>query len=220
MAEDTNIEEEISCKILCLGPRGAGKTSNLLSIKEQVSHKNNEIDKDLRSYFIEQRGLYYKFLPLKFDAYKNGVFRLHLFSCDLPLPYKSLQKLLWQSVDAFFFVYDSQVSKMGENLDFLQMIKKLSLKEGYNLQKVPQVIQYNKRDLNDLADISLMQKYLNPYLFSNHEAIANKGEGTMNCLSSLCKQLLKLYDKEDLKENTSLSNKSYDKKIDQAQINL
>ena len=65
-----------------------------------------------------------------------------------------------------------------------------------------------------------MQKYLNPYLFSNYEAIANKGEGTMNCLSSLCKQLLKLYDKEERKENTSLSNKSYDKKIDQTQINL
>ena len=46
MAEQSSIEDEISCKILLLGPSGAGKTSNLLALKEQINLKNSDINKD------------------------------------------------------------------------------------------------------------------------------------------------------------------------------
>ena len=79
MTESNQVENEISCKVLCLGPEGAGKTTNLLSLKEQISSSDKDLSQEAKSLSLQETGLAFKFLPLNLDSFPGGIFKLHIF---------------------------------------------------------------------------------------------------------------------------------------------
>src|SRR5262244_3906926 len=61
-----------------------------------------------------------------------------------------------------------------ESLDNLRV----NLQEqGYELDKIPYVVQYNKRDLPNAAPLAEMQRLLNPGKVIEFEACATSGKG-------------------------------------------
>jgi signal recognition particle receptor subunit beta len=62
--------------------------------------------------------------------------------------------------------------------------------QGYNLDKVPYVIQYNKRDLPNVVPLEEMKKALNPRGLPDFEACAVDGTGVFDTLKAIAKLVI------------------------------
>jgi signal recognition particle receptor subunit beta len=80
-------------------------------------------------------------------------------------------------VDGVVFVADSQIERMEANLESVDNLKINLREQGYELEKIPYVVQYNKRDLPNAAPLEEMRKLLNPMGVGDFEACATVGKG-------------------------------------------
>jgi hypothetical protein len=62
---------------------------------------------------------------------------------------------------------------------------------GLSADKVPLVLQYNKRDLPRVVAVPDMEKELNPKGVPFYEAVALRGTGVFDTLKLACKLVLK-----------------------------
>jgi signal recognition particle receptor subunit beta len=62
---------------------------------------------------------------------------------------------------------------------------------GLTLEKIPMVVQYNKRDLPRVVSVADLEKELNPGGHPYFEAVAFRGAGVFDTLKLACKQVLK-----------------------------
>ena len=146
-------KRQIECKIVYYGPGRCGKTTNLEYIhkafKKQVKGEMVSINTD------GDRTLFFDFLPLELGKLKGCDVRVQLYTVPGQVRYESTRKLVLRGADGIVFVADSLEVRREKNMLALKDLHQ-NLKE-YNLSifKVPLVMQFNKRDLND-ADIALM----------------------------------------------------------------
>jgi len=186
----TNFDtKEINCKIIYFGPRGAGKTENLRSI-----YKNTA--KEARSGLIEleesRAGTkFFDFLPVSMGHVKDFHLKLHLFTLPTNPLYESVNSVILKGVDGIVFVADSRVELMAENIQGLAETRRLLADQGYNFSDLPRVIQYNKRDLQDLVPLDVLRHELNPSNLPDQKAVARDSMGTMETLQAMSKLVLK-----------------------------
>jgi hypothetical protein len=76
--------------------------------------------------------------------------------------YNASRKLILKGVDGIIFVADSQLERMEANVESMQNLYDNMAEYGYDLTRIPFVIQYNKRDLPNAAPIRDLQASLNP----------------------------------------------------------
>ena len=76
--------------------------------------------------------------------------------------YDASRKLILKGVDGVVFVADSQIERMEANIESLENLRTNLAEQGYDLDKIPYVIQYNKRDLPNAAPIDELRELLNP----------------------------------------------------------
>ncbi|MDH5234263.1 MAG: GTPase domain-containing protein, partial [Gemmatimonadota bacterium] len=88
--------------------------------------------------------------------------RFHLYTVPGQVYYNASRKLILKGVDGIVFVADSQVERMEANLEAMQNLYDNMAEYGYDLTKMPFVIQYNKRDLPNAAPLAELQQSLNP----------------------------------------------------------
>ena len=62
--------------------------------------------------------------------------------------------------------------------------------QRYDLDKIPYVIQYNKRDLPNAAPMEELQSLLNPRGVPHFEAVAPKGDGVYETLKAIARSIL------------------------------
>src|SRR5919198_973815 len=72
------------------------------------------------------------------------------------------RKLILKGVDGIVFVGDSQIERMEANQEAMQNLYDNMAEYGYDLTKMPFVIQYNKRDLPNAAPVKDLQAAMNP----------------------------------------------------------
>jgi len=63
--------------------------------------------------------------------------------------------------------------------------------QGYSLDKLPYVIQYNKRDLPNILSVEQLRSELNPTGVPDFEAVAVDGVGVFETLKSVSKLVVK-----------------------------
>jgi len=88
------------------------------------------------------------------------------------------------------FVADSQVERMEANLESLDNLRVNLGEQGYDLAKVPYIVQYNKRDLPNAAPLDEMRRLLNPGGAPDFEACATVGKGVFETLKAVAKGVL------------------------------
>ena len=179
---------EINCKIVYYGPGLCGKTTNL----QYVYTKTNP---DLKGKMISlatetERTLFFDFLPLALGQIRGFKTRFHLYTVPGQVFYDASRKLILKGVDGVVFVADSQVERMEANIESLENLR-INLKEqGYDLDKTPYVVQYNKRDLPNAAPLDEMRRLLNHTTVPEFEACATTGEGVFETLKAVAKGVL------------------------------
>lgn len=180
--------KEINCKIVYYGPGLCGKTTNL----QYVYGKTNPVAKGkMISLATEtERTLFFDFLPLTLGDIKGFKVRFHLYTVPGQIFYDASRKLILKGVDGVVFVADSQVERMEANIESFENLA-INLKEqGYDLEKLPYVIQYNKRDLPNAAPLEELRNLLNPKGITEFEACAATGEGVFETLKGISKLVL------------------------------
>ena len=151
---------EINCKLVYYGPGLGGKTTNLELIYGKVAP-------DTRGKMVSlatetERTLFFDFLPVDLGTIRGFKTRFHLYTVPGQVYYNASRKLILKGVDGVVFVADSQIERSEANIESMQNLYDNMAEYGYDLTKIPFVVQYNKRDLPNAAPISQLQEQLNP----------------------------------------------------------
>lgn len=174
---------EISCKVVYYGPGLSGKTTNL-----QVIHQKMPQDKrtDMVSLATEgDRTLFFDFLPLNLGDIKGFKTRFQLYTVPGQVYYNSTRKLVLRGVDGIVFVADSQRSRQAENLESLQNLRQNLQDYGMDLDDMPFVLQYNKRDMENVFTLEEMNAELNLRGVPFFPATAHNGKGVVTTLKTI-----------------------------------
>jgi signal recognition particle receptor subunit beta len=151
---------EINCKLVYYGPGLGGKTTNLEYVYEKVAPSSKG---KLISLATEtERTLFFDFLPVDLGTIRGFRTRFHLYTVPGQVYYNASRKLILKGVDGVVFVADSQIERMEANLEAMQNLYDNMAQHGYDLTRLPFVIQYNKRDLPNAAPIAQLDAALNP----------------------------------------------------------
>lgn len=180
--------KEINCKIVYYGPGLGGKTTNIQYIyqKTNAGNKGQMITLNTEN----ERTLFFDFLPLDLGEIRGFKTRFHLYTVPGQVFYEASRKLILRGVDGIVFVADSQVERMEANLESLQGLERNLLEQGYDLSKIPVVMQWNKRDLPNIVPVEDLQYQLNKKKYPAFEAIATNGPGVFETLKQISKAVL------------------------------
>ena len=179
---------EINCKIVYYGPGLCGKTTNLQYIYNKTA--DGAKGKMISLATETERTLFFDFLPLELGEIRGFKTRFHLYTVPGQVFYDASRKLILKGVDGVVFVADSQEERMDANIESLDNLRINLEEQGYDLDKLPYVIQYNKRDLPYLVPVEELRRELNPTAVPDFEACAVTGEGVYETLKAVAKLVL------------------------------
>ena len=179
---------EINCKIVYYGPGLCGKTTNLQFIYERT---NPDAKGKMISLATEtERTLFFDFLPLSLGEIRGFKTRFHLYTVPGQVFYDASRKLILKGVDGVIFVADSQFERLEANQESVENLRTNLHEQGYDLDRIPYVVQYNKRDLPNVVDVEELRHLLNPTGVPDFEAVARSGEGVFDTLKAVSKLVL------------------------------
>jgi signal recognition particle receptor subunit beta len=179
---------EINCKIVFYGPGLCGKTTNLHWIYKKT---NPDSKGKMISLATEtERTLFFDFLPLALGEIRGFKTRFHLYTVPGQVFYDASRKLILKGVDGVVFVADSQIERMEANIESVENLRINLAEQGYNLDKIPYVIQYNKRDLPNVVPLEEMRRALNVQRVPDYEAVATDGTGVFDTLKAIAKLVI------------------------------
>jgi hypothetical protein len=179
---------EINCKIVYYGPGLCGKTTNLVYIYNKT---NPEAKGKMISLATEtERTLFFDFLPLSLGEIRGFKTRFHLYTVPGQVFYDASRRLILKGVDGVVFVADSQVDRIEANIESMDNLRVNLADQGYNLDRIPFVIQYNKRDMPNVVPVEDLRKLLNPTGIPDFEAVATTGVGVFDTLKAVAKLVL------------------------------
>ncbi len=179
---------EVGCKIVYYGPGLSGKTTNLIYVHEKVPGTTRG---DLISLATDaDRTLYFDFLPINIGDINGFSTKFQLYTVPGQVFYNATRKLVLRGVDGLIFVADSQREKSDENVESLNNLKENLAEYGMDLNKLPFVLQYNKRDLPTAMSVEELDTLLNEGKWKTFEACAHKGTGVFDTLKYIIKLVL------------------------------
>lgn len=179
---------EIHCKVVYYGPSLGGKTTNIQWIYQQTA--DSQKSKLMTLNTQNERTLFFDFLPLAVGDIRGFKTRFHLYSVPGQVVYDASRKLILKGLDGVVFVADSQTERMDENLESLKNLELNLKQQGYDIRQIPLVVQYNKRDLNNVSSVADLRTALNLFNAPDFEAVASTGEGVFESLSTVSKKII------------------------------
>ncbi|MBI2114413.1 MAG: GTPase domain-containing protein [candidate division NC10 bacterium] len=179
---------EINCKLVYYGPGLCGKTTNLQHIYSKVEPSTKG---KLISLATEtERTLFFDFLPLELGSIRGFKTRFHLYTVPGQVFYDASRKLILRGADGVILVADSQIERVEANIESLENLEANLAEQSLKLDRLPFVLQYNKRDLPNVVPVEELQTLLNPNGVPWFEACAKKGTGVFETLKGVAKLVL------------------------------
>jgi len=175
--------QQINLKIVYYGPGVSGKTTNLLYIHSKVAANLKGELVSLQTQ--EDRTIFFDFLQLEVGKIKGKKPKFNLYTVPGQVYYAYSRKVILNGVDGIVFVADSQFDRLEANLETLNDLENNLRQDGHKLEEFPWVIQYNKRDLPNVAPIQYLQLKLNKCNAPHFEAIATQGNGVFETLKAV-----------------------------------
>jgi signal recognition particle receptor subunit beta len=191
--------KQLQIKIVYYGPALCGKTTNLEKVHANVQSAQ-EKGKLVSLATQSDRTLFFDFLPIEAMAIKGYKTKFQLYTVPGQVIYNTTRQLVLRGVDGIIFVADSQFDKMQENVESFLNLEENLKGSNLNLADIPYVLQYNKRDLPNVAPVDYMEFLLNnrETRVPAFEAAAASCDGVFETLNAITKLLLKKF----IDENT------------------
>jgi len=190
-------KREINFKIVYYGPPLSGKTTNL-------EYLHSAMPPDVKGQMTilstqQDRTLYFDFLPLRSDAIKGFVSRFQLYTVPGQPIYNQTRRIVLTGVDGLVFVADSRWSEMERNADsFVNLQENLATYKRL-LRDIPYILQFNKRDLPDIAPLEYMDFMLNrtDEKAESFPSVASEGRGVVEALNVICRMVMAQFIREN-----------------------
>jgi signal recognition particle receptor subunit beta len=183
--------KELQVKIVYYGPAMGGKTTNLVKVHENIQTAK-EKGKLVSLATSSDRTLFFDFLPIEAMAIKGFKTKFQLYTVPGQVIYNTTRQLVLRGVDGIVFVSDSQYEKMQENIESFANLEDNLRTLKMNLADIPYVLQYNKRDLPNVAPVEYMEFLLNnrDVQVPSFTAVASGCEGVFESLNMITRLLL------------------------------
>ena len=177
-------QREVTLKIAYYGVGLGGKTTNLETLYDNSRWERRG---KLVSVNTEaERTLFLDFLPLELGSFRGYNIRLHLLSVPGQIAQDTTRRLVLRHVDGVVLVVDSQPDALeGNNFSIRNLDYNLRL-HGVDPDRVPLVVQYNKRDIHGVLDVEDLSERIGvPEGVPELVASAREGWGVFETLKSV-----------------------------------
>ena len=180
----------INFKIVYYGPGMAGKTANLQYVHRWLPHTNKGNLISLAAG--DDRTLFFDFLPVTALSVRGFATKFQLYTVPGQSHYNMTRKLVLRGVDGVVFVADSQWDRLRENVESLRDLDDNLKEYQLDLASTPYVVQYNKRDLGNVAPYEYLEYMLNrgATRAPAFEAVAPDGTGVFDTLNTVSRMVL------------------------------
>jgi signal recognition particle receptor subunit beta len=179
---------ELTAKIVYYGPGLCGKTTNLQYIFDNLP--GSVKGKMLSLATKTDRTLFFDFLPLDLGEIRGMKTRIQLYTVPGQVFYNETRRLVLKGADGVVFVADSQRAMLEANVDSYKNLEENLRVHSMKLSDMPLVVQYNKRDLPNLAGVEDLNATVNRYNSPFYESVATTGIGVQDTLKAITKLVL------------------------------
>ena len=190
MVQVNMADREITVKVVYYGPALSGKTTNLLMLHELIDPGSR--GKMVTLDTTGDRTLYFDFLPIEFGTTNGFSVKIKLFTVPGQVMHKSTRKVVLAGADAVAFVADSQRSTASANAYSWRDMEANLKSNGIDFDAIPKVVQFNKRDLDDVKPLQEIKAAWGDV--PTFPAVAIRGDGVRETFRELLRQLYRSLD--------------------------
>jgi signal recognition particle receptor subunit beta len=190
MVQINMAEREITVKVVYYGPALSGKTTNLLQLHELIDSPAR--GKMVTLDTVDDRTLYFDFLPIQFGTQNGFSIKIKLFTVPGQVMHKSTRKVVLAGADAVAFIADSQRSSASANAYSWRDMEANLKSNGIDFAAMPKVVQFNKRDLDDVKPLQEIKRAWGDV--PTFPAVAIRGEGVLETFRELLRVLYRSMD--------------------------
>lgn len=181
---------EVQLKIVYYGPGLGGKTANLQFIHQAIAPAARGTLTSVAT--SKDRTLFFDFMPLVANAIDNFTTRFQMYTVPGQVMYNTTRRLVLRGADGVVFVADSQWNRMADNVESFANLEENLRLQGDSLDQMPCVLQYNKRDLPNIAPLNYMEFLLNNrgVRRPSFSGVAPRGTGVFETLNMIARLVL------------------------------
>ncbi len=190
MVQVNMADREITVKVVYYGPALSGKTTNLQILHELMNPEAR--GKMVTLDTTGDRTLYFDFLPVSFGTQAGFTVKIKLFTVPGQVMHKSTRKVVLAGADAVAFIADSQRASASANAYSWRDMEANLRSNGIDFDKIPKVVQFNKRDLEDVKPLSEIRDSWGD--IATLPAVATRGEGVIETFRELLRLLYRSID--------------------------
>ncbi len=177
-------QREVTLKVVYYGVGLGGKTTNLETLHAQT--RPDRRGKLVTVNTEAERTLFLDFLPLQLGKFRGYDVRLHLISVPGQIAQDSTRRMVLRNVDGVVLVIDSQAEAIEGNNYGIRNLDYNLRQQGIDPDRIPMVVQYNKRDLHGVLDVDELGERLGvPEGIPELVASAKEGWGVFETVKSI-----------------------------------
>ena len=181
--------KELTAKIVYYGPGLCGKTTSLQFIYDSLPQDGR--GKMLSLATQTDRTLFFDFPPIELGTIRGMKTRIQLYTVPGQVFYDATRKLVLRGADGVVFVADSQAPALESNKESFQNLIENLKEQGADLEKLPHVIQWNKRDTPNALPVKTLEREINRFQAPTFEGSAVNGQGVRETLAGIARCVLK-----------------------------
>ncbi len=155
MAEYTSENNKLALKVVFYGPALSGKTTNLMQLHSLLNPERKGELMVLETR--DDRTLFFDMLPIGLKSDSGLDLRLKLYTVPGQVQHDSTRKAVLSRADGVVFVADSQPSQQDNNANAFGNLEENLEKVGLDIDTLPLVVQFNKRDIPGVVDETVLQ---------------------------------------------------------------
>ena len=174
---------ELTVKLVYYGPALSGKTTNLQAIHRLLAPEGRGRLMTLETR--DDRTLFFDLLPLTFSTDAGLTVRIKLFTVPGQVIHNSTRRLVLQGADGVAFIADSQTQEVRANQASFKDLRRNLRENGLDPNKLPLVIQYNKRDLPNIRSEEEIRRMASKGKEPIFLAVATRGSGVLETFLGL-----------------------------------
>ena len=175
--------KELTVKLVYYGPALSGKTTNLRAIHWLGT--SNACGELMTLETKNDRTLFFDMLPIALSSQSGLKIRLKLFTVPGQVMHDATRRLVLQGTDGIAFIADSQRSEADANRESFLNLKKNLEQNGIDPARVPIIIQFNKRDMEDVRTDEELEAIARQSREPIYKAVPTRGYGVMQTLRGL-----------------------------------
>ena len=183
-------QREVTLKVVYYGAGLGGKTTNLEAIYAQTRPERR--GKLVTVNTEAERTLFLDFLPLQLGSFRGYTVRVHLISVPGQIAQDSTRQMVLRNVDGVVLVVDSQADAIEGNNYSIRNLDYNLRQQGIDPDRIPMVVQYNKRDLPGVLDVEELSERLGvPEGIPELVASAREGWGVFETVKSIVRSCMR-----------------------------